>query len=95
MSQVRITCIDKNGGPHSNPNEAISHYGWINSSGKRDKSSRAIMVKWMESGNKAYVEDNLGNRAYCHVRTSVNRIKFLQTVSDGKYTNNLLNLPKC
>jgi len=27
---VRITCINKDNGNHNNPNEAISHYGWVN-----------------------------------------------------------------
>ena len=95
MYVVRITCINKDGGNHSNPHEAISHYGWINSEGKRARSPRADMVEWLEKGNDAYVQDSSGNKAYCHVRTSANGTKFLQTASDGYYNNNLLSLPEC
>ena len=95
MAEVRITCINKDNGNHFNPHEAISSYGWINPVGKKDISSRAIMVKWIEDGNGAYVEDKSGNRAYCYVRKSVNGNKFLQTVSDGEFTNNLLGLTEC
>jgi len=34
------------------------------------------------------------NKAYCQVRDN-GRIKYLQTVSDNKYTDNLLELPEC
>ncbi len=95
MAEVRIVCINKDGGNHSNSHEAISHYGWINAHGKRDRSTRAEMVRWIEEGNRAYVEDVSRDRAYCYVRTSPHGTKFLQTFSDGNFTNNLLSLPEC
>jgi len=95
MSQVRITCIKKDGGNHQNPHEGITDYGWVNSSGKTGTSTRTAMVKWVESGNKAYVQDSQGNKAYCGVRTSSAGNKFLQTYSDDSYNNNLLSLPEC
>jgi len=93
---VRITCINKDEGYHENPNEAISHYGWLNeSSGKQGESDRRSMVEWVnKEGNEAYVKDD-GNIAYCYVRKSSNGIEFLQTFADSKYTNNLLSLPEC
>ncbi len=96
MSEVRIVCINKDGGNHNNPHEAISHYGWLNeSTGKSGKETRPDMVAWVEKGNTAYVKDNNGNTAKCGVRTSKNGIKFLQTYSDGYYNDNLLSLPEC
>lgn len=93
---VRIQCINKSEGDHDNPNEAISHYGWINEdTDEHGKSNRLTMVEWLEEGNKAYVKDNNGNIAYCDVRTSKSGNKFLQTHSDGYYNNNLLSLPEC
>ena len=53
------------------------------------------MVRWIEEGNRAYVEDVSRDRAYCYVRTSPHGTKFLQTFSDGNFTNNLLSLPEC
>jgi hypothetical protein len=95
MSEVRITCINKDGGNHLNPHEGITHYGWINQSGKTGRSNRAAMVEWIEANNKAYVQDPQGNRAYCAIRVSSAGNKFLQTYSDGRYGNNLLSLPEC
>lgn len=95
MAEVRITCINKDGGNHSNPHEGITKYGWLNSTGKTDRSDRAQMVSWIEDGNRAYVQDNFGNKAYCNVRKSINGNKFLQTVADDTYTDNLLSLPEC
>lgn len=93
---LRITCINKSGGHHQDPHEAISHYGWLNestnSSGKNDRLS---MVDWVKSGGKAYVKDIFGNVAYCKVRTSIAGTEFLQTYSDNTPTDNLLSLTEC
>lgn len=95
MAQVKITCIKKDSGNHNNPHEGITDYGWINSNEKTGQSTRSAMVKWIEDGNRAYVTDTYGNKAYCAIRTSPSGNKFLQTYSDGNYNNNLLSLPEC
>ncbi len=93
---VRITCINKDGGNHQNPHEGITDYGWINeSTNKTGKSTRSQMVSFIEDNNgKAYVEDAAGNKVYCYVR-SINNVKFLQTYSNDKPTDNLLTLKEC
>lgn len=93
--EVKIKCVNKDGGNHDNPHEAITHYGWVKSNGESGKSTRAVMVKYIDDGNHAYVTDSYGHKAYCYVRTSSKGTKFLQTYSDGSYTNNLLHLPEC
>lgn len=96
MAEVRkIICINKAGGNHFNPHEAISHYGWIDSKGNKGRSERIPMVNWVENGNTAYVQDKLGNKAHCGVRKSAAGNKFLQTFADNTYTDNLLNLSEC
>jgi hypothetical protein len=97
MSEVEIICINKSGGYHYNPNEAIHTFGWIDhTDGNRGKSSRANMIKFLNEGNNAYVLDNNGNRkVYCYVRKSSSGTQFLQTYADSTYTNNLLDLPEC
>ena len=92
---IRITCINKSGGDHDNPHAAVSHYGWLDDDGKRGKMTRPQAVNWVEKGNGAYVEDSYGNKVYCYVRTSVNGVKFLQTRSNDRDTDNLLELPEC
>jgi len=94
---VRVICISKDNGNHDNPHEAISHYGWVNErTDKRGRNDRTSMVDWIKNKKGiAYVKDSLGNVAYCEVRKNSRGTEFLQTVSDGKYTNNLLELPEC
>lgn len=92
---VRIRCINKAGGDHQDPHEAISHYGWINeSSNETGKDDRPTMVAWVEKGGVAYVGTG-SSKAYCQVRQSARGTKFLQTVSDGRWSNNLLSLDEC
>ncbi len=93
---VRITCINKSGGYHDNPHEAVSHYGWINEySRETGKTDRQTMVKWINDGGTAYVVDRAGHKVFCYVNRSKNGTEFLQTQADGRFTNNLLELPEC
>lgn len=95
MTSVRITCINKDGGNHENPHEAISFYGWLNeNNNETGESSRQIMVDWVNKGNSAYVKES-GSTVFCYVRKSSRGTEFLQTYSDGRYTNNLLSLKEC
>lgn len=93
---VRITCINKSGGYHENPHEAISYYGWQNEeTGATGKNDRQSMVKWVDDGGIAYVKDIYGNKIDCYVNQSRNGTKFLQTHKDKTPTDNLLKLPEC
>lgn len=93
---VRITCINKSSGYHENPHEAVSYYGWKNEiTNDTGKSARQIMVDWVKNEGNAYVVDAAGNKVYCYVNKSVNGTEFLQTQADGRFTNNLLELPEC
>lgn len=94
---VRITCINKSGGYHEDPHEAVENYGWKNeTTGETGKNNRESMVKWMEQeGGFAYVKDIYGNKVDCYVNQSRNGTKFLQTYKDKTPTDNLLKLPEC
>jgi len=93
---VKIICINKDSGDHYDPHEAITYLGWINeSTGKTDKSTRLEMVKFIKDGNQAYVKDVYGNKVFLIVRVSRNGNEYVQTIADGKLTNNLLELPEC
>ncbi len=93
---VRITCINKSEGYHNNPHEAVSFYGWRDeSTGEVGKNDRQSMVNWVKKGGDAYVVDGAGHKVYCYVNRSVNGTEFLQTQADGRFTNNLLELPEC
>ncbi len=93
---VQITCINKANGSHFDPHEAVSRYGWFNpSNGQTGIGGRQEMVDWVKAGGTAYVKDQYGNLVYCQVRRSVNGTEFLQTIADGRPTDNLLSLTEC
>ena len=95
---IRITCINKAGGQHYDPHTAIATLGWMNdANGATGKSGRLQVYDWLKqsSANQAYVADRFGNRAYLYPRENSNGTKFVQTVTDRVWTDNLLALPEC
>ena len=69
---------------------------WTNpADGKTDDNTSAEVVSWIEDKNgKAYVEDSGGNRTDVGVVTPSVGSKYLRTYADGRWTNNLLALPR-
>jgi len=92
---IEITGIRKPGGAW-NTAEAISHYRWVeDGTANRGITDRLTVVDWLEHrGITAYVADN-SQQVWCEVRQNQHGTKFLQTVADGRETNNLLSLPEC
>ncbi|MEU7868030.1 DUF3892 domain-containing protein [Dactylosporangium sp. NPDC049140] len=90
---IRITAIRQSGG---SSHEHIVRLWWTNpSTGKTGENSRAEIVAWIEEENgKAYVEDASGNRADVGVVKPASGAKYLRTHADGKWTDNLLALPR-
>lgn len=92
---VQITGIRKDHGNHYNSHEAISHYRWYDPSDKSaGLTTREGMVSYLEKGNTAYVVGYDGRIAYCYINVSAAGTHFLQTQSDGRWSDNLLNLPE-
>ncbi len=94
---IRIICINKSGGYHTDPHHAISHLGWAeDGTGKTGKSSRIEIYDWIKrQGGVAYVQDSRSNQAQVGTREHANGTKFLQTYADQVWTDNLLALPEC
>lgn len=70
---VQITCINKSGGYHADPHNAIEYLGWTNEqSGKTGKSTRLEVYDWIknESG-KAFVRDKSGDTALIGTREHI------------------------
>lgn len=89
---LRITHIRKLN--PNDPHEAISHYGSPKNDGTLGVYEREYLIKWLEDNKtKAYVADGAG-KVFCEIRNN-GHIKYLQTVSDGKWSDNLLSLPQC
>lgn len=94
---VEITCINKDGGDHYDPYEAIERFGWVNSStGKRGNSTLQAMIDYLNGNNQAYVLDSTGSKkVYLFVATSRHGNKYVKTEPDGNGRNNLLELDEC
>jgi Protein of unknown function (DUF3892) len=94
---IRITCINKSGGFHADPHHAITKLGWIqDGTGRRGKSSREQVYAWLKfQSGQAYVVDRQGNQAAVFPRENANGTRFVQTVADRVWTDNLLALPEC
>jgi len=93
---VRITCINKSGGYHENPHEAISTFGWTDEqTGQSGRSDREQMWTWVTNGGEAYVRDAYGNGVGVLAKTNGRGTHYLQTEANGKLTDNLLKLPEC
>lgn len=94
---VRIVCITKDNGNHENPHLAITNLGWVGElSGERGRITRLEMYNWIkDKQGVAYVVDSMANKVY--VSTAISRFgnPYVRTISDGRETNNLLNLPEC
>jgi hypothetical protein len=94
---IRITCINKSNGYHSDPHHAISQLGWINDENNNTgKNTRLEIYNWIKNkGGVAYVRDANGNKASVRTREHANGTQFLQTYADGVWSDNLLALLEC
>lgn len=92
---LRITCINKAGGYHEDPHEAIQFLGWINEvSQETGRSSRLDMYEWIVAGGEAYVGTRLGRPRVIAAVTS-RGTKYVKTVANHTTSDNLLSLPEC
>ncbi|MCR4279160.1 MAG: DUF3892 domain-containing protein [Candidatus Zambryskibacteria bacterium] len=94
---IRIKCIVKDGGNHTDRHEGITNFGWANEQTRATgTSTRAQMIEFLEKqGGKAYVKDPLENIAYIGIFINAKGTKYLKTHADGKWTDNLLSLDEC
>ncbi len=73
--------------------DVITTYKWRNEqTGAVDSSDKPAMVKWLDEGGVAWVGRN--PRAQAVAVHPAGQNAYVRTVADGKYTNNLTNLPE-
>jgi len=95
---VEITCINKDGGNHTNPYLAISHLGWWNgATGERGKCTRVEMYEFIKNKNgSAYVTDPRDNsKVYLEALVTVNGTQYVRTIPNDTGRDNLLSLDEC
>jgi hypothetical protein len=95
-TEVAIQCLARRMASSGNGHEHIARIQWQNDDTKtKGDNSTAEMVAFIEKegDQSVYCPDKAGGKsAWVHVR-QVGAHKFLQTVTDGYFTNNLLSLP--
>ena len=84
---IRVTAVHMEGGVR---HEHIAEVKWLNGN-EPGQSTRAQMVTYIEGGNQAYVTDGV-NSVFVGVVDATP--KYIRTYADGKWTDNLLALPR-
>jgi hypothetical protein len=87
MADVRVTCVTK---PNRNsPHEHITHLG-----GPKWVWPREQVIRSIEEESNSFFTYEAGKRAEIRVHER-NGVKYVQTVADGAWTDNLLALNEC
>lgn len=92
---IRIRCINKAGGYHEDPHEAIQTLGWENEQDRSTgRSTREGMHDWVRNGGQAFVVAG-GFRAQLEARVNSRGTKYVRTRPDATTKDNLLKLQEC
>lgn len=87
---IRFTTRHMSGGT---AHQHIASLRWIEDGASDTKeSTRGVLVDWVKEGGQGYVKDSSGNKAWVHVVEA--NSPYIQTHSDGIWTDNLLALPE-
>jgi uncharacterized protein DUF3892 len=87
MADLQVTCINKQ--PRNDTHEGITHLG-----GNGWRHTRGEIVFNIDNGVHTYYTLVNGRRAEVKTRNGQNG-KYVQTVADGYWTDNLLAMPEC
>jgi hypothetical protein len=94
---VRVICIKKEDGIYENPYLAIDYVEWINERiNVKGVTDRTKIHDWIKDGEgEAYIIDKFGNKTFLIPAISPLGKKYVKTVDDETYPDNLLLLPTC
>jgi hypothetical protein len=87
MAEVWVTCINKS--PHNNTHEGITHLG-----GKKWKWTQQQAIASIEARQHTFCVSAGGRRTEVRIVEGPHG-KFLRTIEDGHYNDNLLALGEC
>lgn len=90
---VRISCINKDN--RNSPYEAITHIGGVNPSGTRWRMTQKEAIRDIENGTYDFYVNVNNDPVKVIVAESARGNKYIKTVADGDYPNNLLALGEC
>jgi hypothetical protein len=86
MADAKVTCVSKTGSDHSTITHLGGPSGW--------RWTKAEVITSIEAGtNTFFTIGPDGKRA--NILVVDENPKYVRTVADGKWTNNLLALPSC
>jgi hypothetical protein len=86
MADAQVTCVSKTGSDHSSITHLGGPSGW--------RWTKEAVIASIEAGtNTFFTRGSDGKRAEVRVVNATPR--YVQTVADGQWTNNLLALPDC
>ncbi len=72
----------------------ITDLRWVSDSdGSTSNITRAALVEWIDKGNVAHTGSG-STYAKVHTVHPAQGMPYVQTQADGKWSNNLLNLPR-
>lgn len=93
---IQITAIRLQGSPDHADHEHISSVQWRNlQTGATGESTRPAVVSWLDESNaNQAVVANGASWVYVGVVRPGNRPAYLRTHADGKWSDNLLALPR-
>jgi len=92
---ILITCITKPQGHFDH--SAIIGFGW-KEEGTTSTGwiAREDLWSWLtHKKGSAYTKDAFGTKAFVYPRENDRGTKFVQTIADGKYSDNLLYQQEC
>jgi hypothetical protein len=94
---MSIKCVARRMASTGNGHEHISHLWWENTETRAaGVSTREEMVQYVDANGTTAVwcPDRDPNKKGAWVHTNSNgRVRYVQTVADGRWTDNLLSLP--
>lgn len=93
---IEIKCIEIQGTYIENPHQAIVSFGYTDHDSEHDgKMTLALMIQHLTTGHQAYITTALGEKAMLVTHTAPSGKLFVISYLDGKFTDDLLKLPRC
>lgn len=89
MADYQVACIRRDGNDTDRRIDALGGPNW-------NTASIDDVIHWIENGHSFHVNTGGLAKAYLEVKVHpTSRRKYVRTIPDGLYDNNLYSLPEC